>query len=83
MVALLGVVLLGVGADHPRLDAELAERQPLVGAELDLRAADQREALAAGVLEQVGGELVDDLVLDALERSRSSGDSQTAYSLGT
>ena len=40
--------------------------QPLVGAELDHRARDQREALAARVLEQVGAELVDDLVLDAL-----------------
>ena len=56
-----------VRAHHARLDAELAEREALVGAELDLRAADEREALAAGVLEQVGGELVDDLVLDALE----------------
>jgi hypothetical protein len=35
--------------------------------ELDLRAADQGQALAAGVLEQVGRQLLDDLVLDALE----------------
>ena len=38
----------------------------VVGAELDLRAGDQRQALAARVLEQVAGQLVDDLVLDAL-----------------
>jgi hypothetical protein len=35
--------------------------------ELDLRAADERQPLPPRVLEQVGRQLVDDLVLDALE----------------
>ncbi len=54
-------------ADEAGLDAELAEAQALVGAELDLRARDEREPLAARVLEQVGAELVDDLALHAGE----------------
>src|SRR5204863_9302562 len=58
---------LGRGAHEPRLDPELAQAQALVGVEGDLRAADERELLAAGVLEQVGRELVGDLVLDAFE----------------
>src|SRR6185503_54548 len=45
------------GADGPGLDAEFSERELLVRAELDGRAAHQRQALAARVLEQVAGEL--------------------------
>ena len=69
VVALDGLRLRGVlrGADHPRLDAELAEVQGVVGLERDLRARDERELLAARVLEQVGAQLVADLVLDLAE----------------
>ena len=40
------------------------EAEPLVGAELDHGAADEREPLGARVLEQVGRQLVGDLALD-------------------
>ncbi len=63
------VSLLGGFALRPhqaRLDAELAEVQALVGAELDDRSRHHRQPLAPRVLEQVGAQLVDDLVLDAL-----------------
>src|SRR5947208_2622274 len=40
---------------------------PIVGAELDRRACDEREALAAGVLEQVVGQLLQHALLVALE----------------
>src|SRR3954471_13787338 len=50
--------------DEARLDAELAEVQRVVGAELDLRAAHEGQALAARVLEQVGRQLVGHVVLD-------------------
>jgi hypothetical protein len=67
-VAVVGLLdRLSRRAHEPRLDAELAQAQALVGVEGDLRAADQRELLAAGVLEQVGGELVDDLLLHPFE----------------
>ena len=50
-------LLLGP-AEQLRLDAELAQLEPLVGVELDLRPAREREALLAGVLEQVVGQLL-------------------------
>ena len=66
VVGLLGRLgLVPIHAHEPRLDAELAEVQPIVGAELDHRSRDEREALAARMLEQVGAQLVDHLVLDA------------------
>jgi hypothetical protein len=52
-----GVLLLGP-SEELRLDAELAERQAVVGVELDLGPARQREALLAAVLEQVVGQLL-------------------------
>ena len=66
------------------LDRALPEREPRVGAQLDLRARRQRELLGARVLEQVRRELVD----QARPRSprsarRSPGESQTTYSFGT
>ena len=58
---------VGGRAHEPRLDAELAQPQAIVGVEGDLRAADEGQALAPGVLEQVGGQLVEDIALDPLE----------------
>ena len=55
------------GLDEPRLDAELAEPQPIVGAELDRGPRGERDPLAAGVLEQVARQLALELVLVALE----------------
>ena len=46
-----------VRAHEPRLDAELAEPQPLVGLERDLGRRQQRDPLAARVLEQVARQL--------------------------
>src|SRR5256885_3843721 len=65
-VAVVGLLHLaaGGGAHGTGLDAELPERELLVGAELDLRPADQREALAPRVLEQVRAQLVEHLMLD-------------------
>jgi hypothetical protein len=52
-VAVVGLLDgLGGGAHEPRLDAELPQAQALVGVEGDLRAADERELLAAGVAKQ-------------------------------
>src|SRR5439155_2158723 len=56
---------LTLGADQPRLDAELPERELLVGVEADHGMRGEDQLLAARVLEQVGTELVDDLMLDA------------------
>jgi hypothetical protein len=70
VVALDGLVLgRGVlrGADHPGLDAELAEVQRVVGLERHLRAGDEGELLLARMLEQVGAQLLGDLVLDVVE----------------
>jgi len=65
---LLGAAVRGLARpDEPRLDAELAQLQRLVRLELDVRTGDEREALAAGVLEQVGGQLVEELALDPLQ----------------
>ena len=44
---------------------------------------DEREPLAARVLEQVGAELVDDLVLDALVALAVLRRQPDAYSFGT
>ena len=66
LARLLGVVLLRA-AHEPRLDAELAQPQALVGAELDLRPREQRHALAPRVLEQVAGQLLAQLALVARE----------------
>ena len=66
VVGLLGLAA-GRGPDGARLNAELAQRERVVGAELDRRTADERQALAPRMLEQVAGELVDDVALDALE----------------
>ena len=52
---------------QPRLDPELAEAEPLVGLELDLGTGQQVVAAAAGVLEQVTGELLLERALIALE----------------
>ena len=46
-----------LGLDDPCLDPEFAEPEPIVGLELDHGAGQQRQTLAAGVLEQVAGEL--------------------------
>ena len=74
--------VLAGAADHARLDAELAEPQALVGPELDRGLGQQRDPLAAGVLEQVARQLLAQLALVALELLAVRADSQTAYSLG-
>ena len=68
LVALARRLVLVRGRAHePRLDAELAQPQALIGLELDLRAREQRDPLPARVLEQVAGELPRQFVLVALE----------------
>ncbi len=59
-------LILTSGPDQPRLDAEFAERETLVGVKGDVRRRGEDQILAARVLEQIGAQLVDDLVLDAL-----------------
>ena len=84
LLALLGrLALARRRLDQPGLDPELAEAQALVGLEVDLGAGEQRVVVAAGVLEQVGGELLLERALVALEALRSSVESQTVYWLGT
>jgi hypothetical protein len=46
------------GLHEAGLDPELAEPQALVGLELDLGPRQQRIVVPAGMLEQVGGELL-------------------------
>ena len=53
--------------DQPGLDPELAEAQPLVRLELDRRPGQQVVAAAAGMVEQVAGELLLERALVALE----------------
>ena len=53
--------------DQAGLDPELAEPQALVGLELDRRPGQQVVAAAAGVLEQVAGELLLERALVAFE----------------
>ena len=53
--------------DQPGLDPELAEAQALVGLELDRGPGQQVVAAAAGVLEQVAGELLLERALVAFE----------------
>ena len=62
----MGLLTVTVGADQPRLDAEFPQRQALVGVKGDQRPRGQDQLLAAGVLQQVGAQLVDHLVLDSL-----------------
>ena len=56
---LRGEVLVGLGlrVDHPRLDPELPEAETIVGLELHQGARRQHQALAAGMLQQVAGQL--------------------------
>ena len=54
------------GADQPGLDPELPQREALVGVEADVGRRGEDHLLATGVLEHVGAQLVDHLVLDAL-----------------
>jgi hypothetical protein len=63
VIVLLGLVVLG-DLDAPRLDAELAEPQMVVGAELDRRPGDHRQPVAARLLEQVRAQLVGNRLLD-------------------
>jgi len=51
------LLILGRGQELG-LDAELAERQPLVGQELDRGPAGERQPFAAGVFEQVVRQLL-------------------------
>ena len=46
-----------LGLDHTRLNPEFAQPEPIICLEFDHGAGQQRKALAAGVLEQVTGEL--------------------------
>src|SRR5580692_366258 len=62
----LWALILAVGPDQPRLDAEFAERKPLVGVERDLQPRGQDQIFAAGMLEQVCAQLVDHVAFDAL-----------------
>src|SRR5688500_2188256 len=55
------------GAHEPRLDAELAQPQPVIRLEGDLRRGDQGDPLAPRVLEQVARELRGEVALVALE----------------
>ena len=59
LLALLRSLALADGRLHePRLDPELAEPKAVVGLEVDLGPGEQRVVVAAGVLEQVGRELL-------------------------
>jgi hypothetical protein len=62
----VGLLTVTAGVDRLRLDAEFAERQMLVGMEDDTGRRGQDQLLATGVLQQVGAEIVCDLILDAL-----------------
>src|SRR4029077_1827117 len=53
-----GLALVDRRLHHPRLDPELAEAEALVGLEFDRGPREQVVAAAAGVLEQVAGELL-------------------------
>jgi hypothetical protein len=66
LARLVGLVLLGA-AHQPRLDAELAEAQRVVGLEVDRGPGQQGDPLAPRVLEQVARELAPQLGLVALE----------------
>ena len=71
-------------ADHPGLDPELPEAEPIVGLELDHRPRHQRQPLPARVLEQVAAQLGGQRVLvvgEPLAVARATGN--TRYSLGT
>ena len=46
------------GFDQARLDAELAQAEPIIGLEVDLGAGEQRVIVPARVLEQIAGELL-------------------------
>ena len=61
------LALVGGRLDQAGLDPELAEAQALVGLELDRRPGQQVVAAAAGVVEQVAGELLLERALVALE----------------
>src|SRR5213078_1975876 len=63
---LRGLTLALGRLDQPRLDAELAEAQPLVGLEFDLRACQQVIAPPPCVLQEVAGELLLERALIAL-----------------
>ena len=65
-VGVLGMALVTVGPYQSRLDAELPEREVGVGVEGDRGVRGERQVLGACVLEQVGAELVDQVVLDAV-----------------
>src|ERR1039458_185062 len=62
----VGLLTVTARADQLRLNAEFPKRQPLVGVEGDQRAGRQYQLLATRMLEQVGAQLVDHLVLDTL-----------------
>jgi hypothetical protein len=61
----VGLTLI-LGPDQPRLDPELAEGELLVCVKDDDRIGGEDQLLTARVLQQVGAELLDDLVLDSL-----------------
>ena len=65
----LGVALVAVGPHQSRLDAKLTQREVGVCVERDRGVRGERQVLGAGVLEQVGAELVDQVVLDAVVAS--------------
>src|SRR3954468_23567134 len=68
LIALARMLFFMRGRAHePRLDAELAQPQALVGLERDLRLRHEVDPLAPRVLEQVSGQLARQLVLVALE----------------
>ena len=52
-----------VGLDDPGLDPKLPESQPIVRLELDRRAGEHHQPLAASVLEQISGQLAGQRVL--------------------
>src|SRR5271154_4648790 len=64
--AFICLTLPAAGAYQPGLDSKFAQREPLVGVKGDLWIGSQDQILATSVLQQVGAQLVADLILDSL-----------------
>ncbi len=59
-------LILAVGPDQPRLNAEFTERQTLVGMEGDVQPRGEDQIFATRVLEQIRAQLVDHVVFNPL-----------------
>src|ERR1017187_1388367 len=66
LAALVQLALAAAGTDQPGLDSKFPQRQPLVGVKRDPRIGREDQILATSVLQQIGAQLVEDLMLDSL-----------------